>query len=165
MELNKLSPEVYELLINRLTNEYEAFYLYRAAANWCADKGYELAQKYFEGESTDELAHAKKIEDYLTGWNMIPNLPVIKPSVLVFANLADIINKGYNKEYDLYCLYEETSCVMMESGNVGVFNFLQEFVGIQTSSVAEYATFINKLEGIDVNDSFKMRMMEEVLFE
>ena len=51
-----------------------------------------------------ELVHAKKIEDYLTGWNMIPKLPVVSPSVLVFANLADIINKAYNIEYDLYCL-------------------------------------------------------------
>lgn len=159
-----LSPNVVNMLLSRLKNEYEAFYLYRHAKNWCADKGFEKAGEYFEKESNDELAHAKKLEEFLTDWNVLPVLPQILTPENLFNNLADIINSAYNIEYNLYCAYEETSMELFNEGNVGVFDFLKEFRDIQNASVAEYSNMISKLEGVDTGDKFKMLLLQEELF-
>ena len=53
-----LSPEVAELLMERLGDEYTAHYFYRNAANWCLDKGYMNAGAFFTAEAASELTHA-----------------------------------------------------------------------------------------------------------
>ena len=60
MKPETLDKEVVSLLIDRLTDEYDAFYLYRAVSNWCKGVGFFKAAEFYEAESTDELSHAKK---------------------------------------------------------------------------------------------------------
>ncbi len=160
----KLSKEVVDLLLARLQNEYEAFYLYRSASNWCANVGFKKSADYFKSESDDELSHAKRLEQYLVDWNVIPSLPNIKSPELTFRGLADIIEKAYKIELELYEAYEETSAKVFKSGDIGVFDFLKQYLEIQTKSVAEYSDMLNILDGVDVNDKFKMLLLEENLF-
>ena len=62
----KLPKDVVNLLLERLNDEFKAYYFYRSATNWCKNVGYFKAAEFFAKESEDELAHAKKIEDYLS---------------------------------------------------------------------------------------------------
>lgn len=160
---NKLSPEVVNELQDRLINEYTAFFAYREASNWCMGAGYEKAAEYFKNESNDELEHAKKIEDYLVDWNITPVLPTITP-MLNYTGLFDIIQKAYDLEYNLYADYEASSMKMINNGNVGVFEFLGQFREIQTTSVAEYSTLLNKLEGVKENKE-TLLLLEKTLFK
>lgn len=164
IKLKTLSKEVIDQIQLRLKDEYSAFYLYRAASNWCRETGFEKAAEYFEKESADELIHAKKLEEFLVDWNSIPVLPLVASPILNFKGLSDIIEKAYTIEYSLYVSYEASSTIIFNSGNISVFDFFGWFRDIQTKSVAEYATMINKLEGIDVNDKFQMLLLEEKLF-
>ena len=163
--LNKLSPEVIKELHLRLKDEFSAFYFYRSASNWCKNVGFEIAAKYFAKESEDELVHAKKLEDFIIDWNLTPSLPIISSPILSFKTLGDIIDKAYQIEYKLYSDYELSTMEMMNSGNLGVYNFLSEFLAIQTKSVGEYSTLVNKLTGVDLNDKSALLMIEETLFE
>jgi ferritin len=149
MKPNKLQDDVVSLLIPRLEDEYKAFYMYRAASNWCKNVGYFVAAEFFANESKDELKHAKKIEAYLVDWNVTPDLPVIEKPQLEFTTLVELIEAAYNVEYDLYEAYED---------------FLQEFRMIQKEAVAEYSDKLNMLEGVDAN-KMNLLLIEHKLFQ
>jgi ferritin len=160
-----LSQEVVDLLLPRLQDEFNAFYFYRSATNWCQNKGYFKAAKFFKAESDDELSHAKKIEDYIVDWNMTPNLPNIAKPVLEFSDIVDIIEKAYDMEFALYEGYEDTSMKIFKTGDLCVFDFLQFFRITQKESVAEYSDKLNVVEGTNRDSKFEMLMLEETLFE
>jgi ferritin len=163
MTPNKLDKDVVDLLLPRLKDEYNAFYFYRAAANWCKGVGYFKAAEFFAKESEDELSHAKKIEDYLVDWNVDPELPTVERPQITFAGLINVIESAYMIEYALYEDYEGTSMEMFKK-DLCVFDFLQQFRMLQKQSVAEYSDKLNILEGVDAKDKFNMLLLEEKLF-
>lgn len=158
-----LSPEVVALLLPRLENELQAFYFYRSATNWCKNVGYFKAAEFFGAESADELLHAKKIEDYLTDWNVTPELPQVSKPTLKFKDLGDVIDKAYTMEYALYEDYEDTSAKIFKTGDLCVFDFLQFFRTKQKEAVAEYSDKLNMLDGVDKN-KMNYLLLEKKLF-
>jgi ferritin len=165
MTPKKLDQKVVDLLLPRLENEWEAAYFYRAASNYCANVGYKFAAKYFEEESKSELEHAKGIEDFLVGWNIIPNLPEIDKPVLKFRGLVDIIEQSYAIEYELDEAYEKTSMDIFKVPDLSVFDFLQTYRKIQTDSVREYSDMLNELALFDSTNKFQLLLWEERQFE
>ena len=101
-------------LLERLQDEYTAYYFYKNAANWCANESYLKAAAFFEKEANNELKHANGIQKYMTNWNVYPTLPSIKPA-LTFTNLIDIINKAYSLEYALWIAYNADSHALYTS--------------------------------------------------
>jgi ferritin len=160
----KLPNDVVKLLVERLNDEFKAYYFYRSATNWCKNVGYFKAAEFFAKESEDELAHAKKIEDYLTDWNVTPDLPKIDKPVLEFSCICDVLDHSYEMEYDLYEAYEETSMNIFKIGDLCVFDFLQFFRTAQKDAVAEYSDKLNMLDGVEPGDKFQMLMLEKKLF-
>lgn len=161
----KISNDIVQLLQKRLQDEYNAFYLYRSATNWCQNVGFFTAAKFFKAESDDELAHAKKLEDYIVDWNVTPVLPTIPAPITSFKNLGEVISKAYGIEYDLYEKYEDTSSKIFKLNDICTFDFLKFFRETQTKSVAEYSDKLNVLDGVNVDSKFEMLMVEETLFE
>jgi ferritin len=160
----KLPSEVVNLLLPRLTDEFNAAYFYRAASNWCNNVGFFKAGTFFAAESEDEFGHAKKIEQFLVDWNVTPELPSIPKPTLTFSNLTEVITKAYEMEYDLYEAYEDTSSKIFKTGDLCVFDFLQQYRTGQTKAVAEYSDKLNVLEGVNLGSKFEMLMLEENLF-
>ena len=95
-----LPNEVESTLNQRLGDEYTAYYFYRNAANQCKNINYKKAASFFNSEAEGELGHAQGIQDYLTQWNLIPEIPQV-PTYHKFVSLVDIINKAYEIEYNL----------------------------------------------------------------
>lgn len=160
----KLPNDVVKLLLERLNDEFKAYYFYRSATNWCKNVGYFKAAEFFAKESEDELGHAKKIEDYLTDWNVTPDLPKIDKPILEFSCICDVLDSAYEMEYDLYESYEETSMNIFKIGDLCVFDFLQFFRTAQKDAVAEYSDKLNMLDGVEPGDKFQMLMLEKKLF-
>ncbi len=73
--LYKLPSKTIKILTDRIKDEYTAHYFYRAATNWCRDKNYKKAAEFFSNEADDELTHAKKIQEYMVDFNIIPQIP------------------------------------------------------------------------------------------
>jgi ferritin len=161
----QLSQEVVNLLLPRLQDEFNAFYFYRSATNWCQNKGFFKAAAFFKAESDDELLHAKNIEDYIVDWNMTPSLPNITKPVLEFKDLVEVIEKAYDMEFALYEGYEDTSMKIFKTGDLCVFDFLQAYRVGQKEAVAEYSDKLNVVEGTNRDSKFEMLMLEENLFE
>jgi ferritin len=160
----ELNHPIVSLLLPRLKDEFDASFFYRAASNWCANKGYTNAAIFFSKESEDELLHAKGIEDFLIQWNVLPTLPAIQKPEISFNNLPDIINQAYSIEYDLYRNYNDTSSKVLPL-DLSVFDFLSKYRDIQTKSVAEYSDMLNQLALIDSSDKFQLFYWEKENFK
>ena len=99
-KIYKLSNKVIKMLNDRITDEYYAHYLYRAAANWCSDMNYKKAAEFFNADAITELEHAQGIEKYMTDFNILPEISKTETK-FTFSNLADIIYKAYAFELEL----------------------------------------------------------------
>jgi ferritin len=159
----KITQEIVTIFNERLKDEYTAHYVYTCAANWCLDAGYLKAGKFFLNEASSELDHARKLQDFLISWNLIPVLPQVETNH-TFADLVDIINKSYKLELDLYKKYELDSRTAFQK-DIPSFDVLSKFREIQRTSVAEYSDLLNALLLIDPNDKFQLLYFEQTYFE
>jgi len=157
-----LPVEVVNLLDTRIGDEYTAHFYYRNAANWCKGVNYNKAAAFFEGEAAAELEHALGLQNYLTQWNIMPQIPPF-PTTRNFANLVDVVNGAYDMELGLYKKYSADQGAMLPI-HVGTFNFLQQYVGYQDAEVAEYSDLLNALQLINVENKLDVLMFEEKYF-
>jgi ferritin len=157
-----LSPEVAELLIERLGDEYTAHYFYRNAANWCNDKAYVKAGAFFEAEAATELEHAGILQKYLVDWNILPTIPPVK-MVPMFTTLIGIVNSAYQLEYNLLTKYNVDSS-MIFAVDLNTFDFLQQFRVIQNTAVAEYSDLLNAAQLVNVENNFEVLYFENKYF-
>jgi ferritin len=164
MKTQKLSQEVVDLLLDRMQTEYNVSFFYRSASNWCNDKGFMKAAKYFEDESNDEITHAKILIDYIVSWNVLFQLPKIEQPEYEFECLGCILKQAYDIELGLYDDYEDTSIKVLKMGEIATFDMLQQLRKIQNDSVVSFSDKLNLLEGVDTKDKFQMLMLQEQLF-
>jgi ferritin len=161
-KLYVLSDKTVKLLTDRIKDEYTAHYFYRAAANWCNDANYKKAGAFFESEALDELTHAKKIEDYMTGFNIIPQIPAANPKH-TFTGLIEIVYGAYTMELSLMKAYNQDSHTVF-SDDITTFDFLQELREIQKDAVVEYNDLINASNLISKTDKFQVLYFEQTYF-
>jgi ferritin len=164
MKPTKLNKEIVNLLLPRIEDELVASIFYRNASNYLKGCGYNLAAKYFAGESADELTHSKGLEDYLIDWNVEFDLPTIEEQDNAFKGLYDVIEKAYKLELALYKSYEDTTSEVLATGDMCTFFFLAKYNEIQRTSVSQYSDFINMIDGCDESSKFELLMLEEKLF-
>ena len=161
-KLYKLSNKTIKILTDRIKDEYTAHYFYRAATNWCKDKNYKKAAEFFNNEADDELTHAKKLQEYMTDFNIIPEIPQA-PIDHKFDGLIDIIHGAYKMELSLMKSYNENSKDLFED-DITTFDFLTEFREIQKGAVVEYNDLINGSELVDTKDKFQVLYFEQTYF-
>lgn len=162
VKLYSLSDKVVKLLTDRLKDEYTAHYFYRAAANWCHDVNYKKAAAYFDNEAQDELKHAQMVQDYMTGFNIIPVIPSA-PTKHDFTNLIDIVNEAYTMELNLMKAYNKNSQDVF-SDDITTFDFLTDLREIQKSSVVEYNDLVNASNLVNKGDKFQVLYFEQTYF-
>lgn len=157
-----LPADIIAVFEKRLADEYIAHYTYRNAANWCKNANYKKAAAYFEGEANEELEHAKGLQDYLTQWNVLPQIPAVTvPNE--FESLVDIIDEAYDIEYKLlqnYSAFQHALCDV----HPATFNFIQKYVDIQNDSVAGYSDLLNALCLINIDNKLDMLYFEQTYF-
>jgi ferritin len=162
MTPNKLSDKIVKFINDRLIDEYTAHYLYNAAANWCADKNYVKAAKFFAEEASAEIDHANGLQAYLTRWNVLPDVPKVETNH-EFSGLVDIIEQAYTIEYDLYKKYNEISKQILVI-DPSTFDFLEKYREIQNDSVAEFSDLLNALALINTDNLFELLYFEQTYF-
>jgi ferritin len=158
-----LNDAVVNTLNARIGDEYTAHYFYNAAHNWCADKNYKNAAAFFAGETMSELEHAQKLQKNLVDWNCTPVLPSVEAN-FKFQSLADIVEKAYQLELDLFNKYVKDSQSIFAI-DLATFDFLQGYRQKQTDSVIEYSDLLAALELINVNNKLDILHFEEIYFK
>jgi ferritin len=162
-ELYKLSSKTIKILTDRIKDEYTAHYFYRAATNWCRDKNYKKAAEFFQKEAKDELKHAQKIQEYMTDFNIIPQIPQA-PIDHKFDNLIEIVHGAYKMELGLMKAYNKDSQDLF-SEDITTFDFLTEFREIQKGAVVKYNDLINGSQLVDTKDKFQVLYFEQTYFQ
>ena len=162
VKLYSLSDKTVNVLTARIKDEYTAHYFYRAAANWCNDANYKKAGAFFEKEAVDELTHSQMIQDYMTGFNIIPEIPSASPKH-TFTNLIDIVNEAYTMELNLMKAYNKDSHTVF-ADDITTFDFLTKLRKIQKGAVVEYNDLINASNLISKTDKFQVLYFEQTYF-
>lgn len=161
-ELYKLDSKVIEILNNRIKDEYTAHYYYRAATNWCQDMNYKKAAEFFKNEADDELEHAQKIQEYMTGFNILPEIEKTETKH-TFDNLIDIVYGAYTMELALMKEYNKNSQEVFQE-DLTTFDFLQQYREFQKGAVVEYNDLINASNLVDKTDKFQILYFEQTYF-
>ena len=159
---NTLRSEVLNLLNARIGDEYAAHFFYRDAANWCHNMSYKKAGAFFDGEANNELAHALKLQEYITSWDGFPVIPQALTN-RKFNNLAEIVVGAYDMEFGLFNKYMENSKTIFNL-DLATFDFLVFFRNEQTAAVAEYADLLNALQLINPENNFELLYFENQYF-
>lgn len=162
IDLYKLGSKTIKILTDRIKDEYTAHYYYRAAANWCQDMNYKKAAEFFVAEAIDELTHAQKIQEYMTGFNILPVIPNA-PTKHSFKNLIDIVHGAYKMELGLMKSYNKDSLSLFNE-DITTFDFLTEFREIQKEATVEYNDLINASNLVDKTDKFQVLYFEQTYF-
>jgi ferritin len=162
IKLYKLEAKTIKILNNRIKDEYTAHYYYRAAANWCRDMNYKKAAAFFDGEADDELGHAKKLQEYMTDFNILPDIQTTTTNH-EFDNLIDIVHGAYKMELALMKDYNKDSQDLF-SDDITTFDVLTEFREIQKGAVVEYNDLINASNLVDKKDKFQVLYFEQTYF-
>lgn len=144
MQMNNLLDKATEDMLNKaVQSELYASHLYKHVANQMQRVGYFGAQKFFAGESSDELEHYQRIADYMNDRGSMAKTPALEACGEKPAGITDAVSLGYETELQLMRDYEkwyrECKCVTTQQ-------FLLQFLEIQRKSVGEYGDLLARLK-------------------
>ena len=143
MKKSLLSTNDADLLNEAVERELYASNFYKYAASCTQKQGYFGCQKFFEGESADELTHYYKLRDFFNDRGAEADMPTIDGVEFKDESLQGIFEAAYRLEKDLGDFYNK---FYQTTKDVAVQVFLIKFVKIQTKAIGEYADLLARLE-------------------
>jgi ferritin len=160
MPVSNLLDKPTEDMLNKAVHaELYASHLYKHIANQMQRAGFFGTQKFFAGESADELKHYQLIADYMNDRGAMAKVPALEACTEVVTDIVDAIELGYETELQLMRDYEkwyrECKCVTTQQ-------FMLQFLETQRKSVGEYGDLLTRL-GLVSNDKAGMLMMDQEL--
>jgi len=160
MPVSNLLDKPTEDMLNKAVHaELYASHLYRHVSNQMQRVGFFGTQKFFAGESADELKHYQLIADYMNDRGTSAKVPALEACTEVVTDIVDAIELGYETELQLMRDYEkwyrECKCVTTQQ-------FMLQFLETQRKSVGEYGDLLTRL-GLVSNDKAGMLMMDQEL--
>lgn len=139
-----LKPEIKADLDDLYMRELYASHLYRHIANQLQRLGYFGGQKFFAGESADELEHAKLHADFQNDRGDVATVPQLPAISVQIASLYDAISLGYKTEKELGDRY--ASAYAKSASDPITQQFLLQFLEIQRKSTGEYGDLVARLD-------------------
>ncbi len=160
MPISNLLEKATEDMLNKAVHaELYASHLYKHVANQMQRAGFFGTQKFFAGESADELTHYQKIADYMNDRGAMAKVPALEACTETAADIVEAIELGYDTELQLMRDYEkwyrECKCVITQQ-------FLLQFLELQRKSVGEYGDLLSRLM-IVKNDRGGMILIDQEL--
>lgn len=160
MPISNLLDKPTEDMLNRAVHaELYASNLYKHVANQMQRAGFFGTQKFFAGESADELAHYQLIANYMNDRGAMAKVPALEACTEVASNLADAIELGYETELQLMRDYEkwyrECKCVTTQQ-------FLLQFLEFQRKSVGEYGDLLARIKIVADNTAGMLLIDQEL---
>lgn len=139
---NFLKHDTQAMLNKAVHSEIFASNLYKHLSNHMQRMGFFGAQKFFAGESADELTHYQKLADYMNDRGSMASIPAIEAMNDKPEGLVDAFEIAFDTEVQLMedysKWYEECKCVITKQ-------FLLQFLETQRKSVGEYGDLLARL--------------------
>lgn len=155
-----LSRAVEAALNEAVQAELYASHLYRHIANQLQRIGYFGAQKYFAGESADELTHYQKHVDYMNDSGSVAKLPAIEAITDAVGSLQDALEIAFETEVQLGKDYERWYKVASDDPTTQ--QHLLQFLHIQRTSVGEFGDLLTRLDRAGANEAAILLIDQEM---
>ncbi len=117
--------------------------LWKSLANQLQRLGLFGSQKYFLGESAEELTHYQIIVEFMNDMGDCADLPKIEAITDKVTCIGDALEIGYEIETDVYNHYKTLAKDALKE-DLAVYNFLQQFIDIQVKAVGAYGDLLAK---------------------
>ena len=132
-----------KLLNEAVGHELYASNFYKYAASCCQKYGLFGAQKFFEKESADELAHYYKLRDFFNDRGDEADMPQVdEVDFKEGIDLMGILDAAYDLEKDLGEFYND---FYFSTKDATVQVKIHKFVKIQTKAIGEYGDLLARL--------------------
>ena len=153
-----LRTEVRDWLQKSISSELYASQLYKSLANQLQRKGLFNIQKFFLGESSDELTHYQILVDYMNDRNDCADLPMIPPIADRIIDAGDALRIAYETELSLLNQYVEfyEMCEDEQMEDCTTAQFILQFIEIQRKAVGEYGDLISYYNSIEINKNVEL---------
>jgi ferritin len=146
-------------LTSRLNDEWQAAQFYQAGAIWAGANNFDKMKEFAYAESSDEIEHAKGIQDFMADLGMIAERDGVYMN-FTFTDYPNFIDQALVMETKLAEAYEAD--YISASDCPIVQEFLLKYIKIQRKAVIEYMDKQRKLK--DISGEFELRMMETQIF-
>lgn len=144
MSLKSLLAPADSTKINKaIEHELYASSFYKRFAACLQNMGYFGCQKYFQGESEDELKHYQKWVDFINDRGELSAMPTIAAVKDEPKTLIDFFRAAYDLELELEEYYHD---FYKKTSDVAIQQRLLEFIEIQRTSIGEFGDLIATLE-------------------
>lgn len=147
-----LTKKMLSILNDAIHSELFASNLYKHVANQLQRLGYFGAQKFFLGESSDELGHYQKIVDYINDRGLVASVPQIEMQDEKVTSLRDALTIGFETEKALGDDYNEWYKQAFAE-DVVTAQFLLQYIEHQRKSIGEFSDLLARLDRAGSNEA------------
>jgi len=134
---NFLSKEIEDFWMAASIEELTAHFVYINVANIFQNLGFFGAQKYFEGESTEELKHYFIVRDYVNDRGGLLSTPETKKVLISVSTIEEGLDVALKLETELLTFYEKGYRLCSDMNDFASTERLHEFIRIQRESIGE----------------------------
>lgn len=124
-----------ETMISKLNHqinlEHYSANLYLAMSAWCAHKGFEGAARFLKQHSEEEMAHARKLFDYVNETGSLALIKAIDAPPSSFDSLKEVFEKTLAHEKSITEAINALVDNALAQKDYSTFNFLQWYVSEQ----------------------------------
>jgi ferritin len=139
-----LSDSIVALINRQINREFYSSNLYLQMSAWCEHKGLPGSAAFLKGHADEELAHGRKLFEYLHEAGGLPVLGAIGAPPTEFASLADVFEKTYEHEKFITASINELVGAALDEKDFSTFQFLQWYVSEQHEEEKLFRSILDK---------------------
>lgn len=139
-----LSDSIVALVNRQINREFFSCNLYLQMSAWCEGKGLPGSASFLKRHADEELAHGRKLFDYLHEAGGMPVIGAIAAPPTEFESLVDVLKKTYEHEKFITASINELAGAALEEKDFSTFQFLQWYVAEQHEEEKLFRSILDK---------------------
>jgi ferritin len=156
-----IGPKMQEALNRHVQAEVASSYLYLAMSAWCEAKAWKGFARWLRVQSDEELAHAKKILEFLLARGGEARLGAIEAPPAAFASVNDVFEKVLEHERNVTAFVNDLYGAAQQEKDRAAEVFLQWFVSEQVEEEARAGEIVDRLRMIGDKSSAALYLDKE----
>lgn len=141
-----LTPSMIEKLNHQVALEQYSANLYLAMSAWCAHKGLEGSAHFLKVHSDEELAHARKLFDYINETGALAVVSAVDAPPKEFGSLQEVFKKTLEHEKSITAAINTLVDTALGEKDYSTFNFLQWYVAEQHEEERLFMSILDLFE-------------------
>ncbi len=141
-----LTPSMVLKLNQQVALEQYSANLYLAMSAWCAHKGLEGSAAFLKAHSDEELAHARKLFDYINETGALAVISAVEAPPKAFGSLQEVFQKTLDHEKSITAAINGLVDSALGEKDYSTFQFLQWYVAEQHEEERLFMSILDLFE-------------------